>query len=115
MLIRYGIIWVSKTKGAESMSISEELYTRLKQAILPLVEVSHAHHLSNWLWIVSGILQSQSVALGRIAVYLPMETKAEARVTRIRRWLKNCRVQVWSLYRPILAHVLRDWQAEEAI
>jgi hypothetical protein len=97
------------------MSISEELYTRMKQAIMPLVEVKHAHHLSNWLWIVSGILQSKSVALGQIALHLPMETKAEARVTRIRRWLKNGNVNVWSLYRPILAHVLQDWQAAEAI
>lgn len=97
------------------MSISEELYTRLKQAIMPLVEVKHAHHLSNWLWIVSGILQSKSVAMGQIALHLPMETKAEARVTRIRRWLKNSNVNVWSLYRPILAHVLQDWQAAEAI
>jgi len=97
------------------MSISEELYTRLKQAIMPLVEVKHAHHLSNWLWIVGGILQSKSVALGQIALHLPMETKAEARVTRIRRWLKNGNVNVWSLYRPLLAHVLQDWQAAEAI
>jgi hypothetical protein len=115
MLTKCGIIWVLKTKGAESMSISEELYTRMKQAIMPLVEVKHAHHLSNWLWIVSGILQSKSVALGQIALHLPMETKAEARVTRIRRWLKNGNVNVWSLYRPILAHVLQDWQAAEAI
>ena len=97
------------------MSISKELYTRLEQAIMPLVEVSHAHHLANWLWIVSGILQSKSVALSQIATYLPMETKAEARITRIRRWLKNTRVKVWSLYRPILEHVLRDWQEQEAI
>jgi hypothetical protein len=96
------------------MSISKELYTRLEKAIMPLVKVSHAHHLSNWLWIVSGILQSRSVALSRIATYLPMETKAEARITRIRRWLKNGRVKVWSLYRPILEHVLRDWQEQEA-
>lgn len=95
------------------MSISEELYTRLQEAIMPLVEVSHAHHLTNWLWIVSGILQSKSVALGQIAVHLPMETKAEARITRIRRWLKNSKVDVWSFYRPILEHVLKDWQAQE--
>jgi len=97
------------------MSISEELYTRLEKAIMPLVEVSHAHHLSNWLWIVSGILQSKSVALSQIAVHLPMETKAEARITRIRRWLKNVKVNVWFLYRPILEHVLRDWQEQEVI
>ena len=97
------------------MSISKGLYTRLEKAVMPLVEVSHAHHLSNWLWIVSGILQSKSVALSKIATYLPMETKAEARITRIRRWLKNAKVNVWSLYRPILEHVLRDWQEQEAI
>ena len=97
------------------MSISKELYTRLEKAIMPLVEVSHAHHLSNWLWIVSGVLQSKSVALSQIATYLPMETKAEARITRIRRWLKNSKVDVWSLYRPILECVLRDWKEQEAI
>lgn len=93
------------------MSISEELYTRLEKAIMPLVEVKHKHHLSNWLWIVSGILQSKSVALGQIAIHLPMETKAEARITRIRRWLKNKEVNVWSLYRPNLFH-LRSIQAQ---
>lgn len=96
------------------MSISEELYTRLEKAIMPIVEVKHKHHLSNWLWIVSGILQSKSVALGEIAVHLPMGTKAEGRITRIRRWLKNEAVNVWSLYRPILEQALRGWQAEEA-
>jgi len=96
------------------MSISKELYTRLEQAIVPLIEVSHVHHLSNWLWIVSGILQSKSVALSQIATYLPMKTKAEARITRIRRWLKNARVDVWSLYRPILEHVLLVWHEQEA-
>jgi hypothetical protein len=95
------------------MSISEELYTRLEKVIKPLVDVSHAHHLSNWLWIVVGIVQSNSVALGQIAVHLPMETKAEARVTRVRRWLKNLKVDVWAFYRPILEQVLRGWQGED--
>lgn len=97
------------------MSISEELYTRLEKVIKPLVDVDHAHHLSNWLWIVVGILQSDSVALGQISVHLPMQTKAEARVTRVRRWLKNIKVNIWDFYRPILEHVLRGWQEQEVI
>jgi hypothetical protein len=97
------------------MSISEELYTRLEKVIKPLVDVDHAHHLSNWLWIVVGVLQSNSVALGQISVHLPMQTKAEARVTRVRRWLKNVKVNIWTFYRPILEHVLRGWQEQEAI
>ena len=43
-----------------------------------------------------------------------METKAEARITRIRRWLKNFKVNVWPMYRPILEYVLREWQEQEA-
>jgi hypothetical protein len=97
------------------MSISEELYTRMEKAIMPIVDVKHKHHLSNWLWIVIGIVQSKSVALGQIAVHLPMGAKAEGRVTRIRRWLKNEAVNVWELYRPILEQVLSGWQAEEAV
>jgi len=97
------------------MSISNELYTRLEKAIKPLVNVKHAHHLSNWLWIVTGILQGQSVALGKIALHLPMKTTAEARTTRIRRWLKNQKVEIWELYRPILEQTLQDWQEQEAI
>lgn len=42
-------------------------------------------------------------------------TTAEARITLIRRRLKNTRVNVWALYRPILEQALRDWQNEEAI
>lgn len=94
------------------MSISEELYTRLEKVIKPLVTVCHAHHLSNWLWIVVGIVRSNSVALGQIAVHLPMKTKAEARVVRVRRWLKNLKVNVWDFYRSILEHVLVGWQDE---
>jgi hypothetical protein len=97
------------------MSICHKLYTRLKEQICPLVEVHHAHHLENWLWIVVGILQSKSVALSQIANYLPKATTAEARITLIRRWLKNTRVNVWALYRPILEQALRGWQNEEAI
>jgi len=67
------------------------------------------------LWMVSGLLQSKSVALSQIAVHLPMETKAEARITRIRRWLKNLKIDVWQMYRPIPENVLRDWQEQEAI
>ena len=97
------------------MSISEELYTRMEKAMKPLVEVKHKHHLSNWLWIVSGIVQSKSVALGQIAVHLPIGGKAEGRVARIRRWLKNEAVNVWELYRPILEQALAAWDAEEAV
>jgi hypothetical protein len=77
--------------------------------------VAHIAHLTNWVWIVVGILQANSIALSRLAIHIPGEAKAESRVATIRRWLKNFRVDVWELYRPVLEHVLQGWQTATAI
>jgi Transposase DDE domain len=96
------------------MSSSDELYNRLIQTVHPLVEVSHIRQLTNWMWIVVGILQANSIALSKIATFVPGEAEAESRVTTIRRWLKNLRVDVWTFYRPVLEQVLGSWRAVEA-
>ncbi|MCI0553601.1 MAG: transposase, partial [Anaerolineae bacterium] len=97
------------------MSSSRELYTRLINTLRPLVDVAHIAHLTNWAWIVVGILQADAIALSRIATHIPGEAKAESRVTTIRRWLKNFRVEVWEFYRPVLEHALQGWQTVSAI
>src|SRR5512136_1316823 len=97
------------------MSSSDELYNRLIRTVYPLVEVSHIKQMTNWMWIVVGILQANSIALSKIATFIPGTAEAESRVTTIRRWLKNLRVDVWTFYRPILEHVLKGWRAVEAV
>ncbi len=97
------------------MSSSSELYNRLFHTVRPLVHVSNIKQLANWLWITVGILQADSIALSKIATYLPGSASAEARVTKIRRWLMNFQVDVWSFYRPILEHALQGWQSVHAI
>ena len=97
------------------MSSSQELYNRLIETVYPLVEVSHIKQVTNWMWIVVGILQANSIALSKIATFIPGTAEAESRVTTIRRWLKNLRVDVWTFYRPILEHVLEGWCAVEAV
>lgn len=96
------------------MSNSSELYHRLVHAVHPLVSVSHIQQLANWMWIVVGIVQADSIALSKIATFVPGKAEAESRVTTIRRWLKNFRIDVWKLYRPILEHVLHNWSTVEA-
>jgi hypothetical protein len=96
------------------MSSSNELYNRLNEKLRELVHVKNGKQVTNWIWIIVGILQSQSSNLSQIANYLPMETKAESRVTKIRRWLMNPQVKVWQFYKAILEHVLSGWLAVEA-
>jgi hypothetical protein len=97
------------------MSSSQELYNRLIKTVYPLVEVSNIKQVTNWMWIVVGILQANSMALSKIATFIPGTAEAESRVTTIRRWLKNLRVEVWTFYRPILEHMLEGWRTVEAV
>jgi hypothetical protein len=96
------------------MSSSDELYNRLDEKLRGLVQVKNRKQVTNWIWIIVGILQSQSVNLSQIANYLPLETKAESRVTLIRRWLTNPHVKVWKFYKKILEHALSNWSTAEA-
>ena len=93
---------------------SDELYRRIAPTLEQLVEVRHRRHLINWIWIVVGILQARKVALSEIATHIPGAASAASRVTTVRRWLKNLRVDPWTLYRPVLEHALAGWHAREA-
>jgi hypothetical protein len=96
------------------MSSSQELYNRLSEKLSALVLVKNRKQVTNWIWIIVGILQSESVNLSQIANSLPMATKAESRVTLIRRWLMNPQVKVWQFYKKVLKHVLSGWSQMEA-
>lgn len=96
------------------MSSSQELYNRLNEKLSELVHVKNRKQVTNWIWIIVGVLQSQSSNLSQIANYLPMKTKAESRVTLVRRWLMNPHVKVWRFYKKVLEQVLSGWSAVEA-
>jgi hypothetical protein len=96
------------------MNSSEELYNRMIEKLVDVVNARNIAELRNWVWIVVGILQSKSVNLSKIATHIPGETQAESKVTTIRRWLMNLHVDVWSFYKPILEEVLKDWKSEVA-
>jgi hypothetical protein len=96
------------------MSSSQELYDRLDEKMRELVHVRNSKQVTNWVWIVVGILQSASCNLSKVANFLPIEIKAESRVTLMRRWLMNSHVKVWSFYKKVLDHVFSGWSNVEA-
>ena len=91
------------------MSSSQELYNQLSEKLREMVSVKNSKQVINWVWIVVGILQSESSHLSEMANYLPMKTKSESRVTLLRRWLMNSHVKVWSFYKKVLEHVFAGW------
>jgi len=98
------------------MSSSYELYNRIIGTLQPLVTVTNRKQLTNWIWIVVGILQAESIALSKIALHIPVGSAQEkSRITTIRRWLKNPKIDVWSFYEPLLQHILTGWDTVEAV
>ena len=97
------------------MSSSQELYNQLSRKLRELMSVKNSKQVINWIWIVVGILQSESCHLSQIANYLPMKSRAESRVTLLRRWLMNSHVKVWSFYKKVLEHVFAGWSSVSAI
>ena len=70
--------------------------------------VNNSNQITNWIWIIVGMLQSESCHLSQIANYLPMASKASSRITLLRRWLMNSHVKVWVFYKKVLEHVFAE-------
>jgi hypothetical protein len=102
---------VNKTQPAPARGNSYALYDRLAAQLSAQMgdAVSNVKQLTNLIWLVVAMLQSHTVALSQLATYLPGTAEAASRVTRVRRWLMNAHVDVWALYQPLLAQVLKDW------
>jgi hypothetical protein len=91
------------------MSRSDQLYRKLFDRLEQFHPHFHHRRLANWVWIMVGIIQAQSVHLSLIANHIPDATDAVARVAKVRRWLKNAHLDTPTVYEPIITHVLQAW------
>lgn len=78
-------------------------------------QVSNIKQVTNLVWLVVAVINGKSIALSELANLLPGDAAAQSRVSRIRDWLKNPKIEVWALYQAILKHVLRecDWRGQK--
>jgi Transposase DDE domain len=91
------------------MSISDELYTRVFSKLRELHPEPHVKRIANWVWVVVGLILSQSVHLSQIAQHIPSQARAAGRIAQVRRWLANRFINVPAFYRPLITEVLQGW------
>jgi len=91
------------------MSISTELYTRVFTKLRAVHPEPHLKRISNWVWVIVGLILSQSVHLSQIAQHIPSEAEAAGRLAQVRRWLKNKFIDVPAFYRPLITEALQLW------
>ena len=96
------------------MSSSYALYERLFAYLRAVHPKPHVKRIGNWVWIMVGMIQSQSVHLNQIAQHIPSKAKASGRIAQIRRWLSNRFVNPIEFYRPLIQEVLKNWSGRNA-
>ncbi len=96
------------------MSSNDALYTRLFEQLRVFHSDVHLRRITNWVWIVVGLIQSHSVHLSEIAQHIPSEAKAAGRVAQVRRWLANKFINVPDFYRPLIKQAIQAWQDKAA-
>lgn len=71
------------------------------------LDIRHFHTLG---WMVVGVLESGLISLTAWAPFVDSRARfAQSSVRRFRRWLENKRIQVHSLYGPLIQEALSEW------
>lgn len=95
------------------MSSSQQLYQRIHAKLQSMHPTLHQKRLAVWVWVVVGLIQSQSVHLSLIANRIPSAAEAAGRIMRIRRWLASTWMVSRDLYDPLIRAVLQPWRGRE--
>ncbi len=95
------------------MGSSHGLYNELFSFLRTVHAEPHVKRVSNWVWIVVGMILSHSVQLSQIAQHIPSEAEAAGRIMQIRRWLSNRFVKPLEFYRPLISKVLESWVEQD--
>ncbi len=95
------------------MGSSQGLYNELFSFLRTVHPEPHVKRVSNWVWIVVGMILSHSVQLAQIAQHIPSEAQAAGRIMLIRRWLSNRFVKPIEFYRPLINRVLEHWAGQD--
>ena len=95
------------------MGSSQGLYNALFGYLRAVHSEAHVSRVSNWVWIVVGMILSHSVQLSQIAQHIPSEAQAAGRIMQVRRWLSNRFIHPIEFYRPLISQVLAHWVGQE--
>lgn len=89
------------------MSVNRIYHTWLKR-IRQLRPKERITRLRNFAWMVTGILQSRSVHLRRIAGKIPGVATTNSKIRRLSRFLNNPALRVRRWYEPVARRLLED-------
>ena len=92
------------------MESTSLLYQTLTQVLSSHQKWLDVRHLKTLAWMINGLILSGKISLSSWSVYVHSRAQyAQSVVRRFRRFLDNERIEVHSLYAPLLVQALEDW------
>ncbi len=71
-------------------------------------------HAKTLIWMMIGLIESKTISLTEWSTYTDSRAVfAQSTVRRFSRWLMNKRIEVNTLYAPIIAEALSEWDAQK--
>lgn len=84
------------------------LYNTMLNKIKHIIPTGHAYRDRNLAWFLTGVSESGSVHLSKVANKIPGQAKRLSHTRRLSRFLDNGAVQVRQWYKPIASHLLQE-------
>jgi hypothetical protein len=97
------------------MENTPHLYDTLIQVLGQHPKWVDRRHLQTLAWMLVGLIHSEWISLTAWAPYAVSRAQyAQSTVRRFRRWLDNAKIDVLSLYSPLIQQALAEW-GEQAL
>jgi hypothetical protein len=97
------------------MEHTPQLYDTLVHVLSQHATWLDQRHLKTLAWMMVGLIQSGWISLTAWAPYVVSRAQyAQRTVRRCRRWLNNDKLDVFSLYGPLMTQALAEW-GEQAL
>ena len=92
------------------MENTPHLYNTLVQVLSQHAKWLDQRHLKTLAWMMAGLIQSGWISLSAWAPYVVSRAQyAQSTVRRFRRWLDNDKIEIGSLYDPLMQQALAEW------
>jgi hypothetical protein len=93
-----------------AMENTPRLYDTLVQVLSQHAKWGDQRHLKTLAWMMVGLMQAGWISPTAWAPYVVSRARyAQSTVRRFRRWLDNDKIDVLSLYGPLIAQALAEW------
>ena len=92
-----------------------KVYTKILKKLKQMMEMSHQGHVVTLAMMITGIIMGQKAQLSQMGAEVPVETKEKSIEMRLRRWVKNSKIETETVYMPFAKQILQALSANPLV